>query len=250
MKKTYVLLSLAGALAAPAAHADLTVTLTQDLANYSDSSGGGEFRAVGSADLNAITHGFVGYAASTEGTQGATGPSGGAVGSTYFQTFCIESSEEFSPGTSYSVSTSDSALYNGTGHPVAVTLGVDYLYSQFAKGTLAGYDYTYGTGVTSRTASALALQQAIWYLMGESGGVNNSFVTTAESGTGNAGNLAAIEVAGNGAYNVRAMNLGAPGAVQDQLIVVPEPTTLIAGALLLLPFGASTLRSLRKSRTA
>jgi hypothetical protein len=32
--------------------------------------------------------------------------------------------------------------------------------------------------------------------------------------------------------------------------VVPEPTTVIAGALLLLPFGASTLRILRKNRTA
>jgi hypothetical protein len=31
---------------------------------------------------------------------------------------------------------------------------------------------------------------------------------------------------------------------------VPEPTTMIAGALLLLPFGASTLRVLRKHRTA
>jgi len=31
--------------------------------------------------------------------------------------------------------------------------------------------------------------------------------------------------------------------------VVPEPTTVIAGALLLLPFGASTLRILRKNRT-
>jgi len=31
---------------------------------------------------------------------------------------------------------------------------------------------------------------------------------------------------------------------------VPEPTTLIAGALLLLPFGASTLRMLRRNRTA
>jgi hypothetical protein len=28
--------------------------------------------------------------------------------------------------------------------------------------------------------------------------------------------------------------------------VVPEPTTMIAGALLLLPFGASTLRILRR----
>lgn len=31
---------------------------------------------------------------------------------------------------------------------------------------------------------------------------------------------------------------------------VPEPTTMIAGAMLLLPFGVSTLRSLRKNRTA
>lgn len=30
---------------------------------------------------------------------------------------------------------------------------------------------------------------------------------------------------------------------------VPEPTTMIAGALLLLPFGASTVRVLRKNRT-
>jgi len=31
---------------------------------------------------------------------------------------------------------------------------------------------------------------------------------------------------------------------------VPEPTTIIAGALLLLPFGASTLRGLRRNRTS
>jgi hypothetical protein len=31
---------------------------------------------------------------------------------------------------------------------------------------------------------------------------------------------------------------------------VPEPTTVISGALLLLPFGASTLRILRKKQTA
>ena len=33
-------------------------------------------------------------------------------------------------------------------------------------------------------------------------------------------------------------------------VEVPEPTTMIAGALLLLPFGASTLRMLRKNRAA
>jgi hypothetical protein len=34
------------------------------------------------------------------------------------------------------------------------------------------------------------------------------------------------------------------------LTAIPEPTTMIAGALLLLPFGASTIRLIRKTRTA
>jgi hypothetical protein len=52
-------------------------------------------------------------------------------------------------------------------------------------------------------------------------------------------------------YGVRAMNLvnGPPGYQlnQDLLIVVPEPTTILAGALLLLPFAASTIRRFRKT---
>ena len=36
----------------------------------------------------------------------------------------------------------------------------------------------------------------------------------------------------------------------SEYIPVPEPTTMIAGALLLLPFGVSTLRILRKKRAA
>jgi hypothetical protein len=36
----------------------------------------------------------------------------------------------------------------------------------------------------------------------------------------------------------------------DSITVVPEPTTMVAGALLLLPFGASTIRRMRKTRTA
>jgi hypothetical protein len=43
---------------------------------------------------------------------------------------------------------------------------------------------------------------------------------------------------------------GAASANIESITVVPEPTTMIAGALLLLPFGASTVRLLRKNRTA
>jgi hypothetical protein len=48
-------------------------------------------------------------------------------------------------------------------------------------------------------------------------------------------------------------NNGANGANlfgEATLTAVPEASTMIAGALLLLPFGASTLRILRKNRTA
>lgn len=38
-----------------------------------------------------------------------------------------------------------------------------------------------------------------------------------------------------------------PTGAQHRVTPVPEPTTLIAGALLLLPFGASTVRFLRKN---
>jgi hypothetical protein len=34
--------------------------------------------------------------------------------------------------------------------------------------------------------------------------------------------------------------------LNQDMLAVPEPTTMIAGALLLLPFGASTIRGLRR----
>jgi len=40
------------------------------------------------------------------------------------------------------------------------------------------------------------------------------------------------------------------GMVYNDLTPIPEPTTVIAGALLLLPFGASTIRYFRKNRVA
>ena len=50
--------------------------------------------------------------------------------------------------------------------------------------------------------------------------------------------------------NPEVITITAPltGAIIDRITVVPEPTTVIAGVLLLLPFGASTLRVLRRGR--
>jgi hypothetical protein len=257
MKNLCMVLSLAGVMAVPNLFASMSVTLMDDSSKYSYGNGG-EFRAVGNPGLDAIVN-WNAYSTSTKGTVTAAtdgsswGYSSGLNNQLYFQTFCVEVNEEFTPGTSYSVGVSQNAMYGSqppNGDPISI--GTAWLYSQFAAGTLSGYNYAYGGGRQSST-SAGALQQAIWWLEAEPNGVRDSFINTAEDalyGAHGAAQDALIVGNSNGAYGVDVLNLGLAGAVQDQLvIVVPEATTLVAGALLLLPFGASTLRILRRNRT-
>jgi hypothetical protein len=152
-----------------------------------------------------------------------------------------------------------------------ISIGTAWLFSQFSAGSggLLNYNFA-GTGGTSgtRTADAGDLQKAIWFLEDEVDGVRNHFIDDAETALGythDAAGDAKLKLDSNGAFNVIALNMYStspgttPGATtiidgvtyylkQDVLAVVPEPTTMIAGALLLLPFGASTLRALRKNR--
>jgi hypothetical protein len=196
-------------------------------------------------------------------------------GQTAFETFCIEVNESFSPGTSYNAQVSTTVIPGG---PLNyVTLGVSYLYSQFAQGELSGYNYTAGSG---RELSADELQDAIWYLQGEintsgkvtvSGAaissVNNSTYTFSSSdpflvlaedvlyGSVCANALTKVESNGNGADSVLALDLssisnGCTVYNQDQLVYcpVPEAATLAAGVVLLVPLGFSTIRRLRKGQ--
>ena len=259
MKKTCVVLALAGLMAAPKLFAAMSVTLMDDTpgmnSSYSYSQGnGGEFRAVGDSGLDSVVN-WGAYSSATKDTvtalnDGASWGYGQGLakpGSEYFQTFCTELLEEYTPGGLYPVSSiGNNALYDGTGHAVPITLGVAYLYSQFAAGTLGGYDYNYGAG---RSATAGDLQSAIWMLLSETSGTLATWVSNdLTSGLGS--NTSAWTQDANGAYGVEDMTLDNPGLAQDQLvIVVPESTTMIAGALLLLPFGASTFKILRKKRS-
>ena len=236
MKKLTTLIGVAGVLFATNLYAsfDGTVTLTGGTYEYGN---GGEFTAT--------TSGL--------GT---------------FQTFCIEYNEEFGPGNTYSYNQNSGAVAGGAGANAIdshtglamdnISIGTAYLYSQFRNGEL----------VISSTTQAGQLQNAIWYLENEITSLNfngvdgTAYYNLAKSGTGK--NDTTIFNDSLGAYGVIALNLfdGAystpvtspNGQIynvnQDQLAIVPEPTTMIAGALLLLPFGASTLRILRKNRTA
>src|SRR5664280_2137730 len=216
MKKLFTLIGVASVLFATNLYAGF-VTLTEVGGN---ANGGGLFQAETSAN----------------GT---------------FDTFCISINTTFSPGTQYSYNLS--STINAYGIPPAssyIAAGTAYLYKQFSLGNV---NYA---GV----ANANAVQATIWLFQGDLtvtvdsedstdlGTLLNPILTKVESDTGMT--LAELQANGNGALQVVAMNLYTGDTTsmnQPQLyldptvrftpIPVPEPTTMIAGALLLLPFG-------------
>ncbi len=217
MKKLGFMLLLVAAVASPATAG----TVTFSGSTYA-SGVGGEFTFTVNGGSLDISH----YSTLTSNI-GAT-PS--------FQTFCLEANEYIQQGYTYNVALSDSAVLGGiTGGPSdPISVGTAWLYSQFATGTLAGYDY--GAG---RTTSAAALQNAIWWLEGE-GGAKNSFVLAAETALGLNDTTVKYD-AGTNNYGVYALNLTADTCAggysgpncQSQLVYVPD-----GGATLMLLGGA------------
>jgi hypothetical protein len=93
-----------------------------------------------------------------------------------------------------------------------------------------------------------------------SGANGNDYGKTTLNGTGNwylADNSLMSGFTLTGSINWNQVSSGSQESAKIEfdlgnsaLAPVPEPTTMLAGALLLLPFGASTLRMLRKARAA
>jgi len=173
------------------------------------------------------------YAATTKNQTGSTAtPS--------FQTFCVEGTEYIASPMDIMVSTTtaEGISYSHAilgGKPAGDDLDprTAYLYTKFAQGTLAGYNYTAGAG---RAGSADALQKAIWFIEGETGGVNNDFAALALDATTAGGST--DEWVGKGIGDVRILNTWTPGHVgesayklQDQLYLVPAPAAVLLGML-------------------
>jgi hypothetical protein len=234
----------------------LTTTLDLSPAGYRDpNSVGGEFTATLSGN-NAVSS----YVVNNYSSQARVGQNG-------FETFCVEMNQEFSPGTSYN-STIGPSIVNGSGSS-PLTVGVAWLYMEFATGGLANDGYNYSTSNNARELSGDELQDAIWYLQGELGmsgngqtsdglysfnAWNDPFLWLVAS---HFGSITAAEQSdtapGESSYGVQVLTLssivdGCTVYNQDQLIYcpVPEPATFAAGALLLVPLGLSGLRALRK----
>jgi len=238
MKKLCAVLSLAGIMAASNSLASLTATLAEVGGNQ---DGGGLFQATLKNNN--------------------TGPVVDV-----FDTFCVSIVTTFSPGDVYNVDFSSTIVANVPPTvPTYITYGTAYIYNQFLGGNA-----NYGGGPINGTTLD-KVQATIWYLQGllsDNSGYNlgavgsyydpenlgggslqsqiagvNGILTKLEADTGKT--LMQLEANGNGAFGVVAMNL-TDGTHQPQLAQIPEATTVLAGTLLLLPFGASTLRILRR----
>jgi hypothetical protein len=235
MKNKYLPLLAAVSFAlvcANSSFASMTVTLTQNTHAYSGANGGGEFKAV----------------TSDNGT---------------FQTFCIDVNDSFTSGKTYNYKISQQT-YAGSGNNISI--GTAWLYSQFLDQTLNGYNFNDGSG---NVASATLLQNTLWALEGEISSkgiltgkhINNIFYTDLIN---QFGSIAAAEkdAGADNIYGVAVMNLysirnGQTTLAQSQLVrvptcpppvSVPEPSTIVAGALLLLPLGVSALKILRRKQ--
>lgn len=194
-----------------------SIQIYQNAYSYSN---GGEFTIV-SDDLSMVSSAYTGPY-----TKGVLG------NSTFnFESFCLEFNEHFNPGTTYyaEINSNHSALSgdSAAGFDV-ISEGTAWLYFNFVKGTLTGYDYT---GTNRRTSAGL-LQQAIWFLEDENqGSIGNLFVQRVIE---EFGSLESAKANYTGSA-VDVLNVWSDknktGFKQDQLIDgpagVPEPTTLL-----------------------
>lgn len=230
MKKLSIVLGVAAMVVAQGAFGAMTATLSYDGGN---ANGGGIFLA--------------------QTSQNGT-----------FDTFCMSIQTEFNIGDTYNYSVSPTVVANNpVGSPSYVTVGTAYIYHEFLAGVAAYGGTRDGTTLDN-------VQETLWFLQGlltttgtgtatdpyrywdprggeYTSGVN-SILAQVEADLHT--DLAGLEKDGTGnPYGVEFLNLH-DGTYQPQLIAVPEPPTLAAAALLLLPFGASTLRILRKREVA
>lgn len=171
-----------------------------------------------------------------------------------FQTFCVESEtylaesgHEYTAVLNTYAELGDGGSVNGEDE---LSQGAAYLYYQFAKGQLTGYEYTPGS---TRAADAKELQKAIWALEDETGfsysysagGSGNEFYDLAYLAFGGVESdlyVDNLQTDGSLLYPVMVMNLTGSPESQDQLVLIPVPAAMLLG---LLGLGAAGIK-LRK----
>ncbi len=153
-------------------------------------------------------------------------------GFNYFVTFCVEVTESITSNGKFYVTAI--ANQNSTGKLLGNQ--AKYLYAQFRNGTLPNFSYASDTDANS-------LQYGIWLGMGYTHGEIQSAIgsSTANSYQSSWNNRSAnwLSAFDNDSFvdpGVRVMQLGdtkgGPGNRQDQLVIIPEASTIAVWSML------------------
>jgi hypothetical protein len=164
------------------------------------------------------------------------------MGSSTFQTFCVELDEHIVLGHTYYAVVNTEAVNGGVGggHPDPLDARSAWLFQQFTDGTLP--DYAFSGTLAEHRDSAEALQDAIWYIENEipslpGGSLAAKFVGYAE------------DAEPQGIGDVRVLNLygdeGLTENAQDVLGIFP-PRVPVPGAILLGGLGCALVGFLRR----
>jgi hypothetical protein len=172
-----------------------------------------------------------------------------------FVTFCLEQHEEFYVGEIYDVALSDAAKLGGIDSEHGsvdgrdpISVGTAFLYSEFASGSLAQYDYENANGYYR--ADAILIQETIWYLEQEIDSIDsdNKFYQHVLGNFGNDLNNARANNM-NGQHGVAVMSLtghiperSGYGNAQDLLVYVPDGGLTAA----MLGFGLAGISAVRR----
>jgi len=169
---------------------------------------------------------------------------GAGKGGYLFTTFCVEGSEYLS-NPIYVYGISDTAYYGSEGpQGDRIDWQTALIYYSWRTGSLPSPE---SLGYTGPLRQAQLVQQAIWYLEGEPNGADNIYVSWANSQPQwnnlyvRVLNTYQARDAGN--YYEILYKDGQPVRSQDQLVLIPEPATLLlVGTGLVCAFALSKRR--------
>lgn len=160
------------------------------------------------------------------------------------QVFCLELDTYISVPSDYVYSIDNQVLAKTK----AIGKGTDYLYSQFAQGLLADYDFGIPAPGIARASDAQLLQKAIWYSQGFNVDINDNKFIKAALGYYQFGNSEDLRMDSGNALGTKALNLYTSTRIDKQSQAVWQRVPDGGSTVALLGLGLSVLAFLSRHR--